>query len=329
MSVVALLLLTQAGGETHGFPEVKPLKPRASYSLAVVPLGFRDRAPGKKDPSDLFFKRLTGYFAKASGGRFELIGKVLPAVTLDVERSRFRRKYLKAVMGGLPLKGFDGVAFVAAGGLVKRGAPLWPHSDLIEGTDYLLAPEESGGLELGIAAHETMHLLGFDDKYDDEKAEVGEACILGTGYRTKKPAPPCVSCCEKLGWSWPGEVDPRRPVKIAMERDPKRFVKILVNPDGSETLLVELRNRLYVWHAGGGKNLELIGRFPDGKKDRLTPLSDPPFRGRTRGAQDVWITDIRLKDGRARFRVGPSAPLTPDEERRRAAVGKVLDGADR
>ena len=128
MSVVALLLLTQAGGETHGFPEVKPLKPRTSYSLAVVPLGFGDRAPGKKDPSDLFFKRLAGYFSKASGGRFELVGKVLSAVTLDVERARFRRGKLKAALVRLPLKDFDGVAFVAAGGLVKRGEPLWRDS---------------------------------------------------------------------------------------------------------------------------------------------------------------------------------------------------------
>ena len=76
-------------------------------------------------------------------------------------------------------------------------------------------------------APSTLEVCRCDDKYDDEKAEVGGACILGTGYRTKTPAPPCVSCCEKLGWSWPGEVDPRRPASIAMNRDPKRFLKIL------------------------------------------------------------------------------------------------------
>ena len=115
-------------------------------------------------------------------------------------------------------------------------------------------------------------------------------------------------------------------MKITMDRDPKRFLKIMVNRDGSETLLLEFRDRLLIWHARSGKKLELVGRFPERKKDRLTPLSDPPFRGTSRGAQEVWITHIRLKEGRVHFRVGPSAPLTPDEKRRRAAVGQVLGG---
>jgi hypothetical protein len=70
--------------------------------------------------------------------------------------------------------------------------------------------------------------------------------------------------------------------------------------------------------------VELLGRFPAETSDRLTPLSDPPFRGRSLGARPVWVTDIRWEDGKAWFKVGSDAPLTPVEERRRAAVGKRI-----
>ena len=67
-----------------------------------------------------------------------------------------------------------------------------------------------------------------------------------------------------------------------------------------------------------------MGRYPSEGSDRLTPLSEPAFRGRTVGARPAWITDIRLEGGRAWFRVGPEAPLTPLEEWRRSQVGKRL-----
>jgi hypothetical protein len=85
-----------------------------------------------------------------------------------------------------------------------------------------------------------------------------------------------------------------------------------------------MRDRLFVWHTGGGKTIELVGRYPTEASDRLTPLSEPSFRGRSRGARPVWITDIRIEDGKAWFRVGPDAPLTALEDWRRAHVGKRL-----
>lgn len=284
-----------------------------SYRLAVVPLEFADVRSGAADWNRFFFTDLAGYFDRASGGAFELRGEVRPATRLGMRRGDFRRN-------GLPLvRECDGVAFVAAGVLAKRGDPLWPHSGTLPGgTPYLLLPERAGGRELGIAAHEMMHLLGFDDKYDDEKSDVGDACILGTGYRTVPPAPPCADCRRRLGWAKPRVIDPAETVDVEIGDAP---VSIRVNPDGGESLLLELRDDLLVWHVGGGMKIELLGRFSEG---RLTPLSDPPFRGRSLGSRPVWITGIRLADGRARLRVGPDAPLTPDEEKRRAAVGKRL-----
>ena len=226
------------------------------------------------------------------------------------------------------LDGVDGVAFVAAGPLGARGTPLWPHRETLpvaeRKIDYILVVEEAGERAVGIAAHEFMHLLGFRDKYDDEKASVGAWCILGTGYSAKDPAPPCADCREKLGWTWPATLDPTRPARIVMERDPSHSLKVPLNPDGTELLLLELRDRLFVWHVGGGKTIELVGRWPSEASDRMTPLSDPSFRGRTLGARPVWITDIRLEGGKAWFVVGPEAPLTPLEEWRKSQVGKRL-----
>ena len=99
---------------------------------------------------------------------------------------------------------------------------------------------------------------------------------------------------------------------------------LTITPDGEETLLLEMRDRLLVWHTGGGRNIALLGRFPAEASDRLTPFSEPSFRGRSLGARPVWVTDIRIQDGKAWFRVGPDAPLTALEEWRRAHVGKRL-----
>ena len=304
-------------------PDGPPARPRASYTLAVVPLEFSDRKLGPRDLSKLVFGGVADYYSKASAGKFKLEGKVADRVALPIERASFERRMLERALGGRPP--CDGVAFVAAGGMAARGTPLWPHRGVVKSgertVDYLLVPEEAA---VAIVAHEFMHLLGFQDKYDDEKASVADACILGTGYSVLAPPPPCAECRAKLGWASPAVVDPTRPAAIVLDADPARAVRIPVTPDGNETLLLEMRDRLFVWHIGGGRTIALLGRYPSEGSDRLTPLSEPSFRGRSVGARPVWITDIRVQDGKAWFRVGPEAPLTPLEEWRRAHVGKRL-----
>ena len=307
----------------YAAPEGPAVKPRASYTLTVVPLEFSDRRLGSNDLSKLVFGGVREYYEKASGGKFALGGAVAGAATLEVERSAFERRHLERALAKLPAG--DGVAFVAAGGLPARGTPLWPHRGVVRigdrSIDYILVPEEAS---VAIVAHEFMHLLGFADKYDDEKASVADACILGTGYSVRNPPPPCAECRAKLGWASPAPVDPSRPAAIVLAADSARAVRIPVTADGEETLLLEMRDRLFVWHTGGGKTIELVGRYPTEASDRLTPLSEPSFRGRSRGSRPVWITDIRVEDGKAWFRVGPEAPLTALEEWRRAHVGKRL-----
>ncbi|HVE42404.1 MAG TPA: hypothetical protein VNM14_21145 [Planctomycetota bacterium] len=315
--------LTDAQKAEYASPEGPAAKPRASYTLTVVPLEFSDRKLGTRDLQKLVFGGVAEYFTKASAGRFKLDGKVAERVALEVERAAFERRDLEKALGVLPA--CDGVAFVTAGGLSARGTPLWPHRGVVRSgareVDYLLVPEEAAP---AIVAHEFMHLLGFADKYDDEKASVADACILGTGYSVKNPPPPCVECRIKLGWASAALVDPTRASAVQLSADPTRALRIPLTVDDDEALLLEMRDRLFVWHLGGGRKIELVGRYPSEASDRLTPLSEPSFRGRSLGARPVWITDIRVEDGKAWFRVGPEAPLTALEEWRRSHVGKRL-----
>jgi len=315
--------LTEVQKAAYLAPAGPAVKPRASYTLAVVPLEFSDVKPGATDLSKLFFGGVAGYYSVASGGQFKLEGKVQERVSLGVERARFERKDLEKARAALPA--CDGVAFVSPGGLAPRGTALWPHRGVLRSgereIDYLLVPEEAS---VAIVAHEFMHLLGFADKYDDEKASVADACILGTGYSIRNPPPPCAECREKLGWTSPAIVDPSRASSIVLGPETTRAVRILLTPDHEESLLLEMRDRLLVWHVGGGLKIELLGRFPSETNDRLTPFSQPSFRGRSLGARVVWVTDIRIQDGKAWFLVGPEAPFTPLEEWRRSHVGKRL-----
>jgi hypothetical protein len=324
--------LSEEAKKAYVAPDPKPATPRAGYALAVLPLSFADRAPAGADLGKLFFERVSGYFAKASGGRFELRGRVYPPVASAISRGAFVEKDLEGALELFRAREgaavYDGVAFVAAGPIGARGTALWPHQAALvlggRSVDYVVLPEDAGDRAVGIAAHEIMHLLGLKDKYDDEKAPVGSACILGTGYNERDPAPPCADCRAALGWTAAWELDPRGATAVVMAPDVAKSVRIPVNADGTESLLLEMRDRLYAWHLGGGKRIELVGRFPSEGSDRVTPLSEPAFRGRTAGARPVWITDIRLEGGKAWFKVGPSAPLTPLEERRRSQVGKKI-----
>jgi hypothetical protein len=222
----------------------------------------------------------------------------------------------------------DAVALVASGPLAPRGSALWPRRDAVDvdgkPLDYVLLAEDGGPKGVAIAAHEFMHLLGFEDKYDDAKSQVGADCILGTGFDPARLPPPCADCRLKLMWSAAGEIDPTKASLVVLPRQSGIVLRIRLTPDGAESLLLEMRERLLVWHVGGGAKIERLGAFPTASSDRLTPFSEPGFRARSVGARDVWITDVRVEDGRAWFRVGPSAPLTPQEESRRLKVGKRL-----
>ncbi len=317
-------------------PAAEPKPARGSLTVALVPLEFADRPlEADNDLSKSLLEPVGAYYREVSGARLAVSGRLWPALRVGVDRAAFKRADLQGALdrflareGPAVLATADAVVFAAAGPLAPRGTLLWPHKGALEfdrrAVEYVLVPAEPGPRSVAAAVHEFMHLLGFEDKYDDEKSSVGADCILGTGFDPKRLPPPCADCRLKLGWAAAAPLDPARMSNVVLGRSISEIVRIPLVPDGSEALILELRDRLLIWHAGGGKRIELLGRFPSDTSDRLTPLSEPAFRGRNLGACKVWISDIRIEDGRAWFRVGPDAPLTALEEWRRTRVGKRL-----
>ena len=305
-------------------------------NAAVIPLSFSDRAVDPAGLDVLLFTDVAAYFQKASTGAFTFKGKVFAPLTLGLARDRFREADLAAAAalfeareGEGVLAGYDAAIFVAAGPVGARGGPLWPRQE-----DFRLGERgerkvravflarDAGDRAVGIAAHEFLHVLGLKDKYDDPKADVGKWCILGTGYSERTPPPPCADCRVKLGWTTFRDADPRAAAELGIDVRLDRALRIPLNADGTEALLLEARDRLFVWHTGGGKAIELTARLE--ASNRLTPYSEPAFRPRTAGAWSAWITDVAFRDGRCVFRLAPEAPLTPDEAKRKADVGKRL-----
>ena len=305
-----------------------PPEPVRTFTLAVVPVSFKDQRGGKMDLSALFTGRLHDWFQRVSGDRFDLRSEIRGEVRLTVRRGSFRDRHLEPVAKGLDLEDIDGVVFVAAGGLGRRGTPLWPHQETFRfgkrRIDYVFLVEEAGDRALGIAAHEISHFLGLEDKYDNPNASVGDLCLMGTGYDSKDPSPPCGACRETLGWATPRVIDSRKVTKVVLDADPTGTVRVQVARGGSEALLFEMRDQLIAWHVQGGGRITLIGVYPGKNRTRITPYSDPPFRARSIGSWPVWVTDIRIVDGKAEFLVGPGAKPTPAEARRRASVGRPI-----
>jgi M6 family metalloprotease-like protein len=325
----------------------RPAAPRMSADrhtlrLKVIPVSFTDLAASRADLEKALLEPLATYYKAQSGGVFQLepvleegretagprseLAETTPGSAAEV-------KVVGRVLRAEDVRDADGFLLVVAGDIGAPKTGLWPHAATIrlggKEVDYILLPERGDARWFGIAAHETGHLLKLEDKYGDREAKVGRWCLMGTGYleSTKedpRPGPLCAVCREKLGWAQSQVHDPAAEGAYSLAPGVPS-VKVAVNKDGKETVVLEARGKsLLVWHTGGGRPIELAAILPSETRDRLTPWSDPPFRARTLGATNAWITDVRIQDGRAWFRLGPSAPLTPLEELRKSRVGKEL-----
>jgi M6 family metalloprotease-like protein len=330
--------------ETRAYRAVAPrFSPdKVRFRLKAIPLSFADAPASRGDLRAALLDPLAAYYRGQSGGVFELESALLEARGAGVPRSELaaaaagsaaEQKIVGRVLKTEDLEGADAFLLIAAGGIGSPKTGLWPHESTIrlggKTVDYVLLPETGDHRWFGIAAHETGHLLKLEDKYGDREAKVGRWCLMGTGYldATKedpRPGPLCAVCREALGWIPPLVHDTASEGAYSLAPG-LAAVKVPVNKDGKEAVVLEFRGRaLLVWHTGGGRPIELAAILPTEARDRLTPWSDPPFRARTLGASNVWITDVRVQEGKAWFRLGPSGDLTPLEELRRARVGREL-----
>jgi M6 family metalloprotease-like protein len=315
---------------------------RHRFRLKTIPLSFTDVAASRADLPKALLEPLSAYYKAQSAGVFQLEPALLESRATGGPRSELAAvapgsaaelKIIARVLRAEDLGDADGFLLVAAGEIGSPKTGLWPHASTIRlggrDIDYVLLPERGDHRWFGIAAHEAGHLLKLEDKYGDREAKVGRWCLMGTGYldSTKedpRPGPLCAVCREGLGWAAPLVHDPASEGAYSLPAG-AAAVKVPVNKDGKEAVVLEARGKsLLVWHTGGGRPIELAAILPTESRDRLTPWSDPPFRTRTLGATDVWITDARIQEGRAWFRLSPTADLTPLEALRRARVGKEL-----
>ena len=320
----------------------RPSPDRHRFRLKVIPLSFSDAAASRADLAKALLEPLVAYYRAQSAGVFDLQPALLEARGTGSPRSELagaaagsaaELKIVGRVLRAEDLEDADGFLLVAAGGVGLAKTGLWPHASTIRlggrEVDYVLLPERIDHRWFGIAAHEAGHLLKLEDKYGDREAKVGRWCLMGTGYLDAtpddpRPGPLCAVCRAHLGWTGPPAHDPATEGAYALAPGPAAL-KVPVNKDGQESVVLEVRGKsLLVWHTGGGRPIELAAILPTESRDRLTPWSDPPFRARTLGGTDVWITDVRIQDGRAWFRLAPKADLTPLEELRRTRVGKEL-----
>ena len=315
---------------------------RHKFRLKTIPLSFSDAASSRDDLAKSLLEPLAAYYKAQSAGVFELECSLLEGrgsggprseLAAAVPGSAAELKIVGRFLRAEDLEGADGFLIVVAGEIGAPKTGLWPHASTIRlggrDVDYVLLAERGDHRWFGIAAHEAGHLLKLGDKYGDREAKVGRWCLMGTGYldSTKedpRPGPLCAVCREGLGWASATVHDTAADALYSLAPG-AAAVRVPVNKDGKESVVLEARGRsLLVWHTGGGRPIELAAILPSESRDRLTPWSDPPFRTRTLGATDVWITDVRIQDGRAWFRLGPTADLTSLETLRRSRVGREL-----
>jgi len=308
------------------------------------------------------FGSMNDYYQEISCGKFKVTGKYLDPVLMTKKREEYSTTtpasspLLGEALDKLlekdskALDGFDGVFFLYSGARVNtsRGGLYWPHKSTIQHKgkrwNYFICPE--GGREMAsisVISHEFGHMLGLPDLYAKPEQPGSEGlgvwCTMSTGHgRDGKPLHFSAWCKEKMGWLTPAVIDPTVKQKLILSpimNSDKECYKVLIQPDGSEYLLLENRLKkgfdkdipgegLLIWrvvndrpileesHGIMGPNgpQRFLGSIPYPSKSNtaFTPLTTPSSKPLTGSGYGVHITNIRrLSDGRITFFIGYEA----------------------
>ncbi len=330
-SLLLALLLVQETETAYTPVSEFPAESRKVTSqlyIDVIPVWFPDRMTGDDTGRRSLLRGVKEYFRRQSGGRFQLEFRTLPARRSAVTRTWFAKTALGgnrelAVLSSFHRTSGGASVYLFAGEPGPQDSVLWPHTGTFRnGARYVVATEQAQGYEIGALAHEIAHLFDLPDKYGKKKGSAGPWCLMGTGYRASAPHDLCADCRARLGWVQVRTLRPSRERNVVLKVG--EVLRIPLNRTGTESLLLEARKKLVVWHVRDQETTARVGVFPNKQSDRLTPLSEPSFRGRSLGAAPVWLTNIHLKQGWVYLTVGPEAELTSREALRRSRRGKLL-----
>jgi M6 family metalloprotease-like protein len=297
------------------------------------------------------------YYLEQSYGRLKVEGKAFDYVEVSRKRMDYNTGNRAALLtealdkllareGKDALKEFDGVFFIYAGGRaqVARGSLYWPHKSNVDHNGkrwpYFICPEGGDRMaNISVFCHEFGHMLGLPDLYSRPENPgmegAGLWCAMASQAGAGRPQHFSAWCKEKLGWLRPAVIDPTVKQKLVLgpvEGSPKECFKVLVQPDGSEYLLLENRTQtgfdkslpaggLLIWRvvgnrpvleeshgvggpAGPGRFLTSVP-FPSPANDSFTPFTTPSSRSQLGTGLPVYITNIRKRpDGKVTFHIG-------------------------
>ncbi len=314
----------------------------------------------KSVTGDRVYGSMNDYYLDQSCGALKVTGKVFAHVTVAKKREEYggtgsnRTALLSEAVdkllardGAKALDGFDGIFFLYSGNRVQtqRGGLYWPHRSSFsykgKRWGYFICPEGGEKMaSISVISHEFGHMLGLPDLYARPEVPgqegLGVWCTMSTGHgRDGKPLHFSAWCKEKMGWIKPAVIDPTVKQKLILspiESSTRECYKVLLQPDGSEYLLLENRMKrgfdrdlpaegLLIWRVvndrpileeshgiagpiGPQRFLNSVP-YPSKSNNAFTPLTVPSSKALTGGGLPVHITNIRrLPDGRITFFIG-------------------------
>ena len=313
-----------------------------------------DSYTGRSATGQRTYGSMNDYYHELSTGEFNIEGEFFDWVEVDKNRMQYNQGSKSVLLdeamdallereGKDAFDNFDGVFFVYAGGRprVRQGDLFWPHRSTFSHNrkrwSYFIM--EEGGrrmADISTMCHEFGHMLGLPDLYaKDPRAEgLSVWCAMANQSRGGRPQHFSAWCKEQLGWLKPTVIDPRVKQKLILSRienSNTECYKVLLQPDGSEYLLLENRQRvgfdaslpsqgLLIWkisnnrpellesHGISGPSGPKLFRnsvpYPSDSNNAFTPDTTPSSRTQN-GGYPVHITNIeQLPDGRVSFYIG-------------------------